>query len=257
MHLGTRQLTEETIRDVAHKGELFASNGAFLIASVDGVPMGSVCRTAQGKNHRLRIEAYPEPGSTFSRIEVIGKHGKILAVKSDFQGGVLSYDVPGSNEPGYLVVRAFGRGDDPDTAPDEVKHAAITNPVYLWPADFQTRPAQTSCALRVAAESRWIGGTAEFQQADGSLIERRPVEPGVIRITLPASARVVLKKQGQKDRTFYIAMENSEVEKNLSYLIYGEFRNDYPNLRRGQIPAEAFHLPQLREALRTFEYDLK
>ena len=73
MHLGNRAVTEQNIRDVASRGELFASNGAFLTASVDGIPMGSVCRTADGRHHRLRIEAYPEPGSSFSRIEVIGK----------------------------------------------------------------------------------------------------------------------------------------------------------------------------------------
>jgi hypothetical protein len=55
---------------------------------------------------------------------------------------------------------------------------------------------------------------------------------------------------------FFIAMENREVEKNLSYLIYGEFRRDYPGLSRSQLPPEAFHLTQLRKAIQTFEYDL-
>jgi len=218
--------------------------------------MGSVCPTAEGKRHRLRIEAYPEPGPSFSRIEIVGKHGAILAVKSDFGGGVLEYEVPGTKDASYLVVRAFGPGDQPDTAPDEVKQAAVTNPVYLWPAGFHIQPVRTRCTLHVPEGSRWKGGTVEFQQADGSLIERRRVAPGTIRIELPANARVALSNHGQKNRMFYIAMENRAVEKHLSYLIYGEFRKDYPDLIRSQVPAQAFHLPQLREALRTFEHEL-
>ena len=256
MHVGSRPVTEQNIRDVARRGELFASNGAFLTASVDGIPMGSVCRTAEGRHHRLRIEAYPEPGSSFSRIEVIGKRGALLAVKSDFQGGVLEYDVPGTKETSYVIVRAFGPSDHPDSAPDEVRQVAVANPVYFWPAQFQIQPARTECVLRVPERSRWSGGTAEFQQADGRLIERRRVVPGVIRIELPASARVVLTNHGQKDRMFFIAMENREVEKNLSYLTYAEFRRDYPRLIGSQLPPEVFHLAQLRKALQTFEYDL-
>ncbi len=256
MHLGNRAVTEQNIRDAARRGDLFASNGAFLTASIDGIPMGSVCRTAAARHHRLRIEAYPEPGSSFSRIEVIGKHGALLAVKSDFQGGVLEYDVPGTNEASYVIVRAFGPGDHPDTAPNDIRQAAVTNPLYLWPARFQIQPVRTKCVLRVPESSRWSGGTIEFRQTDGHLIERQPIVPGVIRIELPANARIVLTNHGQKDRMFYIAMENREVEKNLSYLIDGEFRRDYPGLSGSQLPPEAFRLPQLRKAIQTFEYDL-
>jgi hypothetical protein len=56
---------------------------------------------------------------------------------------------------------------------------------------------------------------------------------------------------------FYIAMENPAVEKNLSYLIYGEFRKDYPDLKRGVVPPEAFHILDLQRALSAFDYELK
>jgi hypothetical protein len=65
--------------------------------------MGSVCSTEPGKTHRLRIEAYPDEGTGFSCIELIGTHGAALAGKRDFTGGVLEYEIPGSAEPGYVV----------------------------------------------------------------------------------------------------------------------------------------------------------
>jgi hypothetical protein len=130
--------------------------------------------------------------------ELIGTHGAVLGGKRDFTGGVLEYEIPGSAEPGYAVVRAFGPGDDPDGAPEAVKRIAVSNPVYLHPKGFHVEPAKTSCTLHVAAGSPWIGGSIEFQQADGRPIDRRTVSLGAIRLTLPASARILLRKAGQK-----------------------------------------------------------
>jgi hypothetical protein len=56
---------------------------------------------------------------------------------------------------------------------------------------------------------------------------------------------------------FYIAMENAGVEKDLSYLVYGEFRKDYPNLPQDVVPPQAFHLQSLRHALQRFEYEIR
>jgi hypothetical protein len=78
-----------------------------------------------------------------------------------------------------------------------------------------------------------------------------------MRIDLPANARILLRKLGHEDWMFYIAMENARVENLISYLVSGEFRKDYPSLRPGQVPPAAFHLPDLRKALSTFEYSLE
>jgi hypothetical protein len=250
-------LTAQTIRDVARSGEVFFSNGGFLNISVDGVPMGSVVRTSQGTHHKLRIEAYPPPNSRLGRIEIIGKHGTVLAARENFDGGVLEYEIPGRGEPDYIVVRAFGSGDDPIHNPGHVLHLAVSNPVYLWPQDFQPKPAHTACTLRVAPGSKWIGGSLEFQTADGQRIRREPIHAGIISASVPADTRVVLSKQGLLPRMFYIAMENADVERNISYLTSGEFRKDYPDLPQSVVPPQAFHLEALRQALKRFDYEIR
>jgi hypothetical protein len=257
MHLNGRSLTTEHIRDAARVGDLFASNGPFLTLSVDGVPMGSVCDTSAGKLHRIRIEAYPLPGSSLSRIQLIGPHGAVLAEKRDFPGGVLQFELPGREQAGYVLARAFGPGDDPMAAPDQVREAAITNPVYFRPPGFHPAPIVTSCTLHVPKTSRWIGGRIEFRRNDGSLIKRQTVPGGILRITLPANARVLLTKPGQTNWSFSIAVENPAVERILSYLTSGEFRKDYPGLRQGEVPPEAFRLEELKEALEKFDYTLE
>jgi hypothetical protein len=256
-HIGARPLTEQAIRDVARTGEVFFSNGGFLDISVDGAPMGTVCRTASGKRHMLRIEVYPAKHTKLGRIEVIGKHGAVLASRNDFSGGVLQYELAGRTDPGYVLVRAFGAGDDPYGDPEHVKYLAVSNPVYLWPQTFQATPRRTACALHVSATSGWNGGSLEFQTTDGKTIRRETIHPGIIRETVPADSRIVLSKPGHNPQMFYIAMENPAVEKNLSYLIYGDFRKDYPGLKKGELPPDAFHLPEMQRALDTFDYELK
>ena len=256
MHLGGLSITPEHLRDVARAGDSFASNGAFLTVSVDGVAMGSICKTSAKKTHRVRIEAYPAGGSSLSLIQLIGLHGEVLAEKHGFPGGVLEYELPGSDSPGYVIARAFGPGDDPVGAPDKVREAAITNPVYLHPEGFGLSPAETACTLHIPSSSRWLGGTMEFQAWDGRLIKTQKVTAGVIRIKLPANARINLKKPGQPELNFSIAMENAAVEKLISYLTSGRFREDFPHLHQGEVPPEAFHLDELKKALASFDYTL-
>jgi hypothetical protein len=256
-HVGRRSLTAQNIRDVARSGEVFLSNGGFLNVSVDSVPMGSVVRTRPGMHHKLRIEVYPARNSRLGRIEIIGEHGTVLTTKENFPGGVLEYEIPGHDSPDYVVVRAFGSGDDPVHDPDHVQYLAVSNPVYLWPQGFHLEPARTTCTLHVAADSKWNGGMLEFQTTDGQPIRREPIRAGVISASVPANSRVVLSKQELKSRMFYIAMENASVEKDISYLTDGNFRKDYPNLSPGVVPPQAFHLQSLRQDLRRFEYEIR
>jgi len=256
MHLNGKTLTAEHIRDAARVGDVFASNGPFLTLSVDGVPMGSVCTTSSEKLHRIRVEAYPLLGSGLSLIQLIGPHGAVLAEKRDFPGGVLEFDLAGI-EQGYVLARAFGPGDDPSAAPDQVRQAAITNPVYLRPSGFHHAPLLTRCTLHIPEASRWIGGTIEFQRNDGSLIKRQKVLTGIMQTTLPANARILLTKPGQADWDFPIAMESPTVERLLSYLTSGEVRKNYPGLRQGEVPPGAFQLEELKKALAEFDYTLE
>jgi len=256
MHLNGQTLTAVHIREAARVGDAFASNGPFLTLSVDGVPMGSVCTTSPGKLHRIRLEAYPLPGSSLSRVQLIGPHGAVLAEKRDFPGGVLEFELAG-REPGYVLARAFGPGDNPVAAPDQVRQAAFTNPIYLRPRGFHRAPLRTRCTLHVPGTSRWKGGTIQFQRNDGSLIRHQTVHVGTIRIALPANARILLTNPGQADWSFSIAMENSAAERLLSYLASGDFRTDYPGLRQGEVPPEAFRLGELKKALAEFDYTLE
>jgi hypothetical protein len=244
----------ERIVSCARSGRSFASTGPLVTMQVDGKPMGSVVATGAGRKHRLEITAYPAPGEEIlGRIEVVSNGGRVIAVKEQFPGGRLTYQLAGRSEPGYVVVRAFGAHDVPEKT---VQYHAVTNPVYLHPPGFRMAPATTACRIRVPSESSWVGGSLEFQDPSGRTIRRHNIRAGEIRESVPADTQLLLRKNGTPDLRFFIALENEVVQKRLIYLMRGGFRRDYPDIQLSQVPVEAFGLAEIRDALRNFTYSL-
>ena len=246
-----RPLDEAAIVKAARVGCVFATNGAFLTLVVDGVPMGGIARTSAGATHRVRVEAYPVPGQGgFARLDVVGRGGQVLLSIPSFAGGIVEAELPGQDGPGYVVARVFGEHDNPEAVRhQEIRDFAITNPVYLHPAGFHVAPLTTHVALRVGAESPWLGGELRLEEADGTLLETHAVRAGTLTRELPASARITLCRDGRTSRPRYIAMENERAEALMRYLHDGEFLRDWPSLACGDVPAEAFRLREMREAL--------
>lgn len=253
-----RPFTVGDLVAAARTGNMFATSGAWLTVSVDDVPMGQVLETAPGRIHRVRVEAYPVDGEcAFSRLEIIGRGGEVLQSVERFPGGLLEYDVPGGDGPAYVLARGFGEHDDPESArQQDIKHMVISNPVYLHPRGYRFKPVEPDCRLRFAADSPWVGGTVRLETAVGELIEERSVVPDTLRVTLPASSRIRLRADSGEERMFYIAMENGNVQTLLRYLHDGEFLRDYPRMNPGEVPAEAFRMSEMAEALSSFSMAL-
>ncbi len=235
----------------------FAGTGVIASVSVDGVPMGRVVETAAGRVHEVTVEAYPAPGQArLGRVELVGRGGEVLHALDGFAGGVARFELRGADAPGYVVVRAFGEGDDPEGPAGDVRHLGLSDPVYLHPAGFRVEPVTTDMTLAIGADSPWLGGEIAIEAADGRVIERARVEPGEVRREVPANARVRLTKDGRAERLFYIAVENESAQELLRYLYDGEFLADYPDTVPGEVPAEAFRIDEMREALRAFRFAL-
>ena len=254
----SRPLDARTVAAAARTGEAFATSSAFLTLSVDGVPMGHVAESAPGRQHRLRIEAYPAEGeSAFSRLDVIGRGGTILASVPGFTGGVLEFGVEADTVPSYVLARAFGEHDDPDAPRQQaIRHMAITNPVYLHAPGFAVRPATTQCSIRVSEQCLWLGGRLTFETAAGEPLAQHHLQTGTLTAEMPASARVVLTLDGRVTTRFYLAMENVAVQSLLRYLHDGEFLRDYPALEPGEVPPAAFRFNAMRTALAQFAIEL-
>jgi hypothetical protein len=55
--------------------DVLLSEAGFVNISVDGVPLGSICRTAPKMRHKRRIEVNPADHSSLGRLRIIGEHG--------------------------------------------------------------------------------------------------------------------------------------------------------------------------------------
>ena len=253
MPLGAQPSLKSIVAN-ARSGRSFASNGPLVTIEVDGRPMGSVVRTSSNRLHQLEITAYPAPGEAMiGRLEVVSNGGRVIAVRENLNGGRLTYQLAGRSEPGWVLVRVFGARDVPDKP---VQFHALTNPVYLYPEGFRTTATTTVCRILVQPRSNWLGGSLEFQDPGGNVIRRHTVREGAFEESLPADAQLVVRKGGMRELRFFIALENEVVQRRLQYLMQGDFRRDYPELKGGQLPAEAFGLSEIRQALQHFSYTL-
>ncbi|MBC8453592.1 CehA/McbA family metallohydrolase [PVC group bacterium] len=239
----------DAITTAVRNGACYCATSGFLHLSVDGVEMGGVVKTDSSRTHKAVVSALPFDGrDRFSRIELIGRGGVVVAQIKEFTSGSIEFEFSGSDTHGYLVARGYGENCDPDDpVMQNIKQFAITNPVYLHPRGYRFVPVTTDFTLHVTVGSEWVGENVEFQHANGEMIERANIDkPGDIDITLPASARVVLKKENSEKKMFYIAMENKAVWDNIKYLSTGEFLKDYPDAVPGEVPPDAFRLEKMK-----------
>ncbi len=246
------ELSVKAIVGSAKTGNCFATSGPFLTVAVDGAPMGSPVATSPSCAHQVVVEARPAPGhKRLSRLELLGRGGEVLCKIDDFDGGSVHLELPGTATPSYLIARAFGQDDAPDAVRQQsIRHMAITNPVYLRPKGFVFKPAATRLTVTVDPCGPWQGGQAELQDSDGTRLDSFKLSGGRCEVgEVPASAVLALTHGGSTGKTLHILNENAAVQRLYDYLAKGLFLNDYPGLEAGEVPAEAFKINEMAEAI--------
>ena len=68
-------------------------------------------------------------------------------------------------------------------------------------------------------------------------------------MTLPASARLEITRVDGRVRNIPISMANTKVRALMDYLADGHFRDDFQGLKPGEVPAKAFHVDEMYEAI--------
>lgn len=234
----------------ARRGLAYATSGPHLALTLDGMAMGGTVKTRCGATHRVRIEAWPAPEETcLSRLELIGRGGRVLAAIPHFAGGMIEIGLDGEDRPGWILARAWGERDNPDSRDQQAMRSfAITNPVYLA---HGTPFGQVRCnyRLQVSECSPWAGGEVSFTDPAGIVLERASLRAGsTVACTLPGNARAVLAARGRR-HAFFIASEDRRVQALTRRLWAGEFLASRGDLRPGEVPAADFMIDDIRQAL--------
>ncbi len=249
-----RATPEELAREV-RAGRVVASNGPFIDVTMDGRPPGSRVASAHGRTHRLAIRA-SLPDRRPCRVLVYTNGGRLAWDQPVFPGGCLELSARGDGTRTWYVCAvlddqapgAFASAPGPASA--SVPAAAIANPVWLDPdPHYRPGPMTTEVAVTFSPQSPWIGGTVSLETAAGEPLEAWTVKQDTLRFTAPAAGRISLTDGSGRQATRYLVNANPEVQRLQRYLYRGGFTVDHPAAAMGQVPVEAFRLPECRAAL--------
>jgi hypothetical protein len=213
--------------------------------------MGGVAVTSSRTTHAVKLTALPAPGDRpLSRVELIGRGGRVLWARDGFPGGTIEISMPGLAERGYLLARVLAT-DATSREWRQPSRVAVGNPVTLHPAgcDFE-RPAVTRARIRVLPRSPFAGGEIRFEAMDGALLGRASAAAGTVVETLPATGRLTLVARDGRRRTDYLLNANAALQSIQRYLYRGRFLRDFPHAQSGEVPAEAWQLDAFAAALR-------
>jgi hypothetical protein len=224
-------------------GRLTATNGPMLDLTVDGQPMGNVARTAAGRAHRVKI--WIDPMEAVGRLDLVSRGGEVVWEQEVRSPTVATLEIGGTDQRSYLVAR-FRADESRRDGP-----AAVSNPVYLLPhgQGFE-QPTQTRLRLKISSDSPFCGGTIRFERADGVPIGSARLTAGAIEETLPASGRFTLIAPDGATQSEYLINANTELTRLQRYLYRGRFLRDYPHLKPGEVPPEAWGFDAHVEAMR-------
>ncbi len=224
-------------------GRLSATNGPMIDLAVDGQPMGSVASTTAGRAHRVKI--WIDPMGAVGRLDLVSRGGEVVWEQEVSGPMVATIDIAGSDQRSYLVARFCADASRRDGA------AAVSNPVYLHPRgqSFE-QPTQTRLRLKISEDSPFCGGKIHFEQADGEPIGSAKLSAGTVDESLPASGRFTLIAPDGATQTEYLINANDKLMALQRYLYRGRFLRDYPHLKSGEVPPEAWRFDAHVEAMR-------
>lgn len=129
-----RPLTVERIKADCKAARHTMSSGPHLLMKVDGRLQGDELESGAGRVHAVEVFAWPKATEgELSRVQLLGRGGRILAEKRHVKGGRIAWTVAGDAAGGYLVARAFGEkdGDYAEKPQQQTRQCALTNPVWL------------------------------------------------------------------------------------------------------------------------------
>lgn len=236
-------------------GRMFASSGPFVELRVDGQPMGQAVGTGPNLAHDVEITAHATSGEDrLARVELLGHGGAMLWHRDQLAGGTFKLRIPGLSRRGYLIARVFQ--DQPENW-RKVQSFAVSNPVYLHPAgtSFEA-PATTALQLHIHDGSPIIGTEMRLEAMNGDLLASSIARAGQINETMPASGRITMVGTDGFSQTQYLVNANAKLMAVQRYLYRGRFLKDFPSLKSGEVPPEAWRIDRYVEAMRdvTLEY---
>ncbi len=135
-----RPLTLDCLKAEYRAAHHTMSSGPKLLLKVDGKLQGAEIESGAGKSHTVEVFAWPHPSEKeLSRVQLIGRGGRVLAEERHFAGGKITWQLEGDASGGWIAARAFGEHDWDylEKRQQLTRQCALTNPVWLRTDSFR------------------------------------------------------------------------------------------------------------------------
>ena len=187
---------------------------------------------------------------------MIGRGGAVIARFDAFPGGTIKVKVSGLSHVGYLVARAFGKGDLAKPHKKQQQHG-VTSPVYLHPAGQGfTPPLKTRLTLKAGPNSPDSGSSVQVETADGKPVDSVKSLRDPWTLDVPANGRAIVTRADGHKRILYLINQNPALQARMRHLYRGRFLLDAPSLESGDVPVEHWHLPGFKSAMEAWTLEL-
>jgi hypothetical protein len=219
--------------------------------------MGSCIPTGRGQSHLLTLRA-AIPQAVPCRVVLYSTHGQMVWERKGFSGGTISLALEGVDARTYLVCCLIEEKACVDAAVlPQARYVAIANPVWLDPnSGVLPGPVDTELNISCSHHSPWRGGRILLESPTGALLEEWDIRSDTLHARLPAASRVTLESVDGYRETRFLLNANPCVQRMQQYLYRGQFLEDFPETRPGEVPLKAFALDDYREALASLRWEL-
>ena len=208
------------------KGDCFGTSGPLLDYTLDQHRPGSVIPWEKGKRYHLAMQGWKCCDGELTEIEIV-INGKTAARLTPDSRGCVQTDVLLPQE-GYVLC----------ILRDDAGNAAVGNPIYVRNSPFLNDDFRANITLDVKRNGRAAKGVYTTDESDVPL-----AFDGQISCSINPMSRIFVTVDGETRE--YEPFFDAELQHHFRYSYSGDFLKDYPECGPGQVPAEAFRIPQI------------
>ncbi len=213
-------------------GDCFATSGPLLDLTLDGARPGSVLPYEVGRAYALHMQGWRCYEGNLKEFEVV-VNGKTLARIAPDENGMADCHVTLPGE-GYVLC----------ILRDDAGNVAVGNPIYVRNTTFINDRFRAHVSIDVMYNGRGANGFFTTDESEDPVV----FDTRVVCDINPMS-RVYVTVDGKTQ--VYEPFFDEQLQAYFRYAYNGEFLRDAPMCKTGEVPAFAYHIPQVIERLKS------
>lgn len=224
-------LSLNEVSAAVRRGDCFGTSGPLLDLTLDGTRPGSVLPWEAEKEYTLSMQGWKCCDGELTELEIVVNGETVDRIAPDGEGkGEVKVKLP---KEGYVLC----------ILRDDAGNVAVGNPIYVRNTPFLNDHFRAQVTLEVKRNGKGANGYYTTDECDDPVVFDTRVQCGVNPMS-----RIYVTVDGETKT--YEPFFDEELQAHFRYAYGGEFMQDYPGLVSGEVPAEAFRVPEIIARLR-------